>query len=210
MVRLPASPRGDRIVQRKGAGEALAGLWWARVRRRPSPVMLWVWNQPRPSLPGGFLRTQTGPQQLLGRRQDAVGGAPCASTVRRSPVRGERWEPVALGGGLGSWRACCRFTAYAGSSLQTNALAWHRAEEPLVAAKIFKAQTRRARLNLYKTLPYLRRKHIPSFFEQLPDLPSLGCSFSVSSMTSSSPPAPQTVFGRKPPPPWLRPWVASP
>ena len=205
MVRLPASPRGDRIVQRKGAGEALAGLWWARVRRRLSLVMQWVWNQPRPSLPGGFLRTQTGPQQLLGRRQDAVGGAPCTSTVRCSPVRGERWEPVALGGGLGNWRACCRFTAYAGSSLQMNVLAWHRAEEPLVAAKIFKAQTRGAYFNLYKTLLY-----IPSSFEQLPDLPSL------LDAPSQSPPwrlphhQPRSLRQEPPPPPRLRPQVASP
>ena len=39
---------------------------------------------------------------------------------------------------------------------------------------------------------------------------SLGCSFSVSSVTSSSPPVPQIVFGRKLPSPWLRSWAASP
>ena len=38
-----------------------------------------------------------------------------------------------------------------------NVLAWHKLEEPLVAAKIFKGQTRGARFNLYKTLPHLRR-----------------------------------------------------
>lgn len=98
------------------------------------------------------------------------------------PCEGRTLEARPLCRGLGSWRARCHFTPYMGLSLQMNVLAWHKLEEPLVAAKIFKGQTRGARFNLYKTLLHLRRKHIPSFFERLPELPSL------SAAPSQSPP----------------------
>ena len=106
-MRLPASPAGDRTVQRKSRRKgSQRGTSWAvtgesgkvaepgrAVSLKPAhiPPCLEAFLEPKLVLSSSWTRGKMWSER-----------APCESTVRRSPVRGEHWRPGPCAGG---WEA---------------------------------------------------------------------------------------------------------